>query len=109
VVPPDEVGCPDDTVWDITIVEEGDPTEPNTLPIGTVICLIQGLGEEQDAFLILPSGVEVEDSVTTAPVDDDGDCGSLGGVSAQLAEVTSGIPPDPLEMGSTMCAALTIP
>ena len=55
VVPPDEVGCPEDTVWDITIVEEGDPGEPTTLPVGTVICLIQGLGE-QDAFIILSSG-----------------------------------------------------
>jgi hypothetical protein len=106
VVPPDKVGCPDDTVWDITIREEGDPSEPLTLPVGTVMCLIQGLGE-QDAFIILPSGASGEDSVTTGGPNA-ADCVGVGFI-AQLAEVTSGIPPDPLEMGSTLCAGITFP
>jgi hypothetical protein len=38
VVPPDEVGCPDDTVWDITVVED-EPTA-DVFPLGTVICSI---------------------------------------------------------------------
>jgi hypothetical protein len=102
-----EVECPEGTVWDITIREPGDPGEPISLPEGTIICLIEGLGVH-DAFLILPSGATVEDSVTTARVDADGDCSSVGFI-AQLAEVTSGTPPAPLEMGSPLCAGITFP
>jgi hypothetical protein len=98
VVPPDEIGCPDDTVWDITVVED-EPTA-DVFPLGIVICLFEGLGE-QDAFAIPPGDPSdiVEISVTTGLLDDNGECPGR----PQLAEVTSGIPPEPLEMGSTLC------
>ncbi len=47
--PPDEVGCPTNTVWDITIrqQEAGEP-----LAVGTVICLIEGLGNHEALVLL---------------------------------------------------------
>jgi hypothetical protein len=100
VIPPDEVGCPENTVWDITIRGEA---EQGGVPIGTVICLIQGLGNHP-AVVIPPGEEEFETNVNT----NQPNVANCNAPEQQLAEVTSGIPPNPLEMGSSLCATVDL-
>jgi hypothetical protein len=98
-VPPDDVGCPDETVWDITIrgaAEEGG------VPVGTVICLTEGLGNHPATVLLTPP--IVVDVNTNQP--NVANCNAPG---QQVAEVTSGTPPNPLTMGSFLCATVDLP
>jgi hypothetical protein len=98
-VPPDEVGCPDETVWDITIREQaaGEP-----LPVGTVICLFEGLGNHEALVLLTPP--ITADVNTNQP--NVANCNGGQDMGQQVAEVTSGDPPNPLSMGSLLCATL---
>ena len=98
-VPPPEVGCPENTVWDITIREEA--SQGSSVPVGTVICLFQGLGNHPAE--VHEPGVNpfTADVITNQP-----NAANCNGPSQQLAQVTSGDPPRPLEMGSFLCAAV---
>ena len=95
-VPPTDIGCPEDTVWDITVREN-----PG-VPIGTIICLFHGLGNNiaevhepgEDPY---PANVDTNLITNTRSCD------------AQIAQVTSGTPPNPLEMGSILCAEVSDP
>ena len=59
--PPTDLGCPEETVWDITIRTQ---SEGQPLAIDTVICLIQGLGNHP-AFIIPPGEEGFTDNVNT--------------------------------------------
>jgi hypothetical protein len=96
-----EVGCPDGTVWDITILG---PAEEGGVPVGTVICLIQGLGN-QPTVVILPGGERFETNVNTNQPNQ-ANCNAPG---QQVAQVTSGIPPNPLGPGGVLCATVDLP
>jgi hypothetical protein len=95
-VPPDQLGCPENTVWDITIRTQsaGQP-----LAVGTVICLTEGLGNHP-AFIIPPGQAGFTDNVNTNQPNV-ANCNAPG---QQVAQVTSGDPPNPLDMGSFLCA-----
>jgi hypothetical protein len=100
-VPPPSVGCPDGTVWDITIRQqaEGEP-----LTVGTVICLIQGLGNHP-AFVIPTQGTPFTSDVNTNQPNV-ANCNGGQDNGQQVAQVTSGNPPNPLGMDSFLCATL---
>ena len=98
VVPPDEVGCPDETVWDITIRGEA---EEGGVPIGTVICLFEGLGNHEALVLL-------EKPITTDVNTNQPNVANCNAPGQQLAEVTSGTPPTPLRMGSDLCATVDL-
>lgn len=93
------VGCPEGTVWDITIL--GAAAEGG-VPVGTVICLIQGLGNHP-AVVIPPGGEQFETNVITNQPNQ-ANCNAPG----QVAQVTSGIPPNPIGMGGILCATVDI-
>ena len=103
-VPPVDVGCTEPfTRWDITIRE--DMSSGEGVPIGTIICLEMGLGEHE-ALVILDSapGKFVTGVNTNQP--NQANCNAP---RSQVAEVTSGEPediPEPLEMGSLLCATV---
>jgi len=100
-VPPDEVGCPDETVWDITI--RGAASQGG-VDVGTVICLTEGLGNHP-AFVIEPGAVGFTTDVNTNQPNV-ANCNSPG---QQVAQVTSGTPPNPLSMDSFLCATVDLP
>jgi type II secretory pathway pseudopilin PulG len=97
-VPPHDVGCPDNTVWDVTTTESG------TVPDNTVICLQQGLGNHPGATVIEPGKEPYVTSVNANQPNEDPNCNGQG---QQSAEVTSGTPPNPLEMGDPLCVKVT--
>lgn len=99
-VPPGDV-CPDDYVWDITIRGTADR---GGVPVGTVICLTQGLGNHP-ATVVEPNEEPYVTNVNTNQPDV-ANCNAPG---QQLAEVTSGDPPTPLEMGDPLCATVSSP
>lgn len=68
-----------------------------------MICLILGLGEHKSG-VIPPGGIPSEETVITSQpnVNPETGCDS----PFQLAQVTSGTPPDPLEMDDYLCARL---
>jgi len=97
-VPPVDVGCPTETVWDITIREQ---EAGQALPIDTVVCLIQGLGNHP-AVVIEPGEDPMDANVNT----NQPNVANCNAPEQQLAQVTSGNPPNPLDMGSFLCATL---
>jgi hypothetical protein len=95
-VPPGDK-CPTDYVWDVTTTEDG------TVPEGTVICLTQGLGNHP-ATVVEPGQEPYVTDVNANQPNDDPNCNGQG---QQSAEVTSGTPPTPLEMGDPLCVKVT--
>ena len=102
-VPPVPPGdrCPDDYVWDITIRGSADR---GGVPVGTVICLTEGLGNHP-ATVVEPNEEPYVAKVNTNQPDQ-ANCNAPG---QQRAEVTSGDPPTPLEMGDPLCATVSSP
>ena len=96
-VPPHDVGCPDNTVWDVTTTEGG------TVPEGTVICLTQGLGNHP-ATVVEPGEKPYVTDVNANQPNENPQCNGQG---QQHAEVTSGTPPNPLNMGDPLCVKVT--
>ena len=96
-VPP-EVGCPDETVWDITIREQA---EGQPLPVGTVVCLIQELGNHP-AIVIEPNKDPFDANLNT----NQPNVANCNAPDQQRAQVTSGTPSNPLSIGSFLCATL---
>ena len=96
-VPPGD-RCPTDYVWDVTTTEDG------TVPEGTVICLTQGLGNHPATVVEEGKEPYVTNVNTNQP--DVANCNAPG---QQRAEVTSGDPPTPLEMGDPVCATVSSP
>ncbi len=95
-VPPGDK-CPNDYVWDVTTTEGG------TVPEGTVICLTQGLGNHP-ATVVEPNEEPYVTDVNANQPNEDPNCNGQG---QQSAEVTSGTPPTPLEMGDPLCVKVT--
>jgi hypothetical protein len=95
-IPPVDFGCPEDTVWDITIREAGEDFE-----VGDVICLFQGLGNHP-AFVVPVSGEQPFDETVNTNQPNSESCSP----PFQRAQVTSGTPPNPLEFGSFLCAGI---
>ena len=94
--PPTPPGCPADTVWDITI--RGEAREGG-VPVGTVICLFEGLFPGNNPALVLLDPPITTDVGTVPQVQEE--CNAPG---TQVAQVTSGNPPNPLTMDSFLCA-----
>lgn len=99
-VPPGDK-CPDDYVWDITTTGTADR---GGVPVGTVICLTQGLGNHPATVVEEGKEPYVTNVNTNQP--DVANCNAPG---QQRAEVTSGDPPNPLEMGDPLCATVSSP
>jgi hypothetical protein len=99
--PPSELGCPDNTVWDITILDEA---EMGGVEVGTVICLTEGLGNHP-AFVIEPGAEGFTTDVNT----NQPNVANCNAPQQQVAQVTSGTPPNPLSMGSLLCATVDLP
>jgi hypothetical protein len=99
-VPPVDVGCPDNTVWDVTVRE---PAEEGGVPVDTVICLQEGLGNHPGATVIEPNGDEYVTNVNA----NQPNVANCNAPEQQRAQVTSGIPPNPLNMGSFVCVDVT--
>ncbi|MGA7367935.1 MAG: hypothetical protein WBX01_02315 [Nitrososphaeraceae archaeon] len=88
-VPPPKVGCPDDYVWDLTL---DDPL--GDLPTGTVLCSFNGLGGSQT--------VQIEDTEEELVNIVEGDSCVISDRSGE-GHASSGTPPDPLEIGDSVC------
>jgi hypothetical protein len=99
--PPSDLGCPDNTVWDITIRDEA---EMGGVEVGTVICLTEGLGNHP-AFVIEPGTTGFTTDVNT----NQPNVANCNAPQQQVAQVTSGTPPNPLSMGSLLCATVDLP
>ena len=93
--PPNPDDCPDNYTWDITTREDG------TVEENTLICFTEKsrLGN-QPAFVIEPGQSGVNAQANPNQPQDDPNCNGQG---QQRAEVTSGTPPQPLEMGEDLC------
>jgi hypothetical protein len=95
--PPVDVGCPSDTVWDVTTREDG------AVPSGTVICLFEDRPGNQEALVLTDPPITTD--VNANQPQDDPQCNGQG---QQRAQVTSGVPPQPLEMGDDLCVQVDV-
>jgi len=102
--PPSELGCPDNTVWDVTVRERADQ---GGVPVGTVICLQEGLGNHPGATVIEP-GPDGDEYVTNVNANQP-NVANCNAPQQQEAQVTSGVPPNPLNMGSFLCVTVDEP
>jgi hypothetical protein len=99
--PPDD-NCPVDYAWDVTTTENG------AVPDNTVICFTtepSRLGN-QEAFVVPEGQQGFETMVNANQPQDDPNCNGAG---QQSAIVTSGDPPQPLEMGDDLCVQVDVP
>ena len=105
-VPPGEKGCPEDTVWDVTVREDPE-TDERGVPNGTVVCLTEDRPGNQDAYIIDENGQPIPTQANpNQPTPNEPNC---QGNNQQLAQVTSGVPPQPAEMGDLLCIQVDVP
>jgi len=98
-VPPVDVGCPTETVWDVTLIEDVN----DELPAGTIICLFEDRPGPQDANVADEQGIFTADP---QPLPENGVCPpeSEPGHPTFAAQHTSGSAPEPpFEQGGILC------
>lgn len=104
IVPPPEVGCPDDYVWDLTL-DQPIPISIFLLPEGTVLCSFSEELNVREDVVISGTGEVPYPIIITQP-ETSGIC-PADGYSAATA--SSGNPPLPLEIGDPVCVTPGIP
>ena len=98
VTPPSTLGCPSGTVYDVQ-TQQSTTVDSTTVPAGSEICLTKP-GQNQDATIVIPGDGTIVSDVRIDQSDASGGC-PAGGVRAV---VNSGNPPNPFDMGETVCA-----
>ena len=99
--PPGEEGCPNPYLWDVTVREEA---EQDGVPVDTVICMQQGLGNHP-ADVVLPNGESFRTDVNA----NQPNAANCNAPEQQRAQVTSGNPPNPLDMDDFLCVTVDVP
>jgi hypothetical protein len=95
-VPPVDVGCPTETVWDVTLLEDVN----DELPAETIICLFGDEPGRQDANVAGQEGIF---TAAPEPLPEGGDC-PFPGYPTFPAQHTSGTAPEPpFEQGGILC------
>jgi hypothetical protein len=98
-VPPPEVGCPDDYVWDLTLYEP-----LGGLPSGTVLCSFSDVLNVGEYVQIEGTGEPLTYQVLiTRPDPSTGICSSPNEAQVSPATASSGNPPALLEIGDAVC------
>jgi hypothetical protein len=95
---PTEVGCSADTQWDVTLQESIElftPGGPVTLPPGTILCLLDGLGFQTATI----PGSDIIVGVNVIAKDPNEPCPN----PAITAKATSGTPPEGVMIGDIVC------
>jgi len=103
--PPDE-RCSVDYVWDVTTTAE--PENGDGVPVGTIICFTTDPARPgtQPAEVNPPRGDSFNTTVNPNQFNDNPNCNGNG---QQRAEVTSGNPPQQLQMGDPLCVQVDLP
>jgi hypothetical protein len=101
VTPPEEVGCPSGTLYNVRLLQ--DLPDMTVIPTGTILCLVKNLGDQTATI----SSQTPVDEVTTLEVEvaqpNQTACNNSGGSWFVLARVESGNPGNPIVFGGTVC------
>jgi hypothetical protein len=101
VTPPEEVGCPSGTLYNVRLLQ--DLPDMTVIPTGTILCLVEKLGDQTATI----SSQTPVDEVTTLEVEvaqpNQAACNNSGGSWFVLARVESGNPGNPIVFGGTVC------
>ncbi|HSA74690.1 MAG TPA: hypothetical protein VLE21_00715 [Candidatus Nitrosocosmicus sp.] len=102
--PPDD-RCSEAYVWDVTTTAE--PENGDGVPVGTIICFTTEPARPgtQPALVVPPTGDEFTTTVNPNQFNDNPNCNGNG---QHRAEVTSGDPPQQLQMGDPLCVQVDL-